>query len=627
MKENRALVGHAPITPSGRLELSWTNKNLKLLSGLEGGYEWTQPGDYRISEVRLLHDVTTVGEVHKPSERAKDNLLIRGDALHALTSMVSLPEFSREYLGKVKLVYIDPPFNTDQAFTHYDDALEHSVWLTMMRDRLLQIKDLLSPEGSVWLHLDDVEAHRARIVMDEVFGPSNFVSTIVWRKVYSPDNRTLISPSQDYVLVYARDKSKWKDTRNLVARNAAQLAKYQNPDNDPRGLWKTVDFSAQAGRATKTQFYTLVSPAGLSFDPPSGRAWVYTKARYEELLADNRVWFGKTGQSGPALKSFLTEVQDGVVPQSWWDYDSVGHNQEAKKEIKDLFPELEPFDTPKPERLMQRVIHIATEPGDIVLDCFAGSGTTAAVAHKMGRRWVTVEWKAANIENFTMPRLVRVIDGSDQGGISATSERVPATNLPDGVSTARAHDAVSVINAAVKAGVLKGHDAEQSKAVLKLLRDSLKTKVEKTKNWGGGGGFRVLDIGPSMFDSEDGDIFISKWAVGEQLAEAVAAQFGFQYAPDPPFTGSRGTVRLAVIDGFANTEFVHYLLASLGPDEIIDVYATGIDPDAQEYIKNQLPGSRLIKIPASIISSYRRANRKAKGLNWFSNYTSEDALK
>lgn len=619
------MAGYAPITPTGRLELSWTNKNLKLLSGQDDGYEWTQPGDYRISEVRLLHDVTTVGDVGNTSERAKDNLLIRGDALHALTSLANLPEFSREYLGKVKLVYIDPPFNTGQAFLDYDDALEHSVWLTMMRDRLLQIRDLLAPEGSVWLHLDDVEAHRARIVMDEIFGPDNFVSTIVWRKVYSPDNRTLISPAQDYILVYARDKSKWKDTRNLVARNAAQLAKYQNPDNDPRGLWKTVDFSAQAGRATKTQFYTLISPAGLSFEPANGRAWVYTKARYEELLADNRVWFGKTGKSGPALKSFLTEVQDGVVPQSWWDYDGVGHNQEAKKEIKELFPDQEPFDTPKPERLLQRIIHIASEPGDIVLDCFAGSGTTAAVAHKMGRRWVTVEWKAANIENFTMPRLVKVIDGTDQGGISLTTERVSAVELPSGISASKAYDAVSAINAVTKAGALKGYDAAASKAVVKLLRDALKTKLEKTKNWTGGGGFRVLDIGPSMFDSDDGDIFISKWAVGEQLAEAVAAQFGFQYAPAPPFAGSRGTIRLAVIDGFANTEFVDYLLSSLDSGEIIDVYATGVDPDAQAYIKTRLPGSRLIKIPASIISSYRRANRKTKGLNWFSNYTTKEA--
>jgi adenine-specific DNA-methyltransferase len=209
---------------SGRLELTWTNKGQRLLSHEDGSYEWTTAGDYRTSEVRLLHDVTSVGDVSPVKNRAKDNLLIRGDALHALTSLGSIPEFTDEYLGKVKLVYIDPPFNTDQAFTHYDDALEHSVWLTMMRDRLAQIKSLLAPDGSVWLHLDDVEAHRARSVMDEVFGPGNFVATVVWRKVYSPDNRTLISPSQDYLLVYARDKNLWKNQRNLVARNSAQLA-------------------------------------------------------------------------------------------------------------------------------------------------------------------------------------------------------------------------------------------------------------------------------------------------------------------------------------------------------------------------------------------------------------------
>lgn len=609
--------------PSGKLELVWTNKKLKLLSGPNEDYEWTQPGDYRVSEVRLLHDVTTVGESGTKLQRAKDNLLIRGDALHALTSLTGLPEFAREYVGKVKLVYIDPPFNTQQAFTDYNDSLEHSVWLTMMRDRLTQIKELVADDGSIWLHLDDVEMHRARVVMDEVFGSGNFVATVVWRKVYSPDNRTLISPSQDYIVVYAKDKSKWKNTRNLVARNAAQLSLYQNPDDDPRGLWKTVDFSAQAGRATKTQFYTLVTPAGLAFEPPKGRAWVYTEARYKELVADNRVWFGKTGKSGPAVKSFLSEVQDGVVPQTWWDYDGVGHNQEAKKEIKDLFPASDPFDTPKPERLMQRVIHIASDPGDIILDCFAGSGTTAAVAHKMGRRWVTVEWRASTIETFTMPRLRRVVDGTDAGGISKTSERQAATNLPEGVTEDEAFDAVRVMNAAVKGGALANIDANASKTVIAALREALKTKVVSTKSWSGGGGFRVLDVGPSMFDVEDGDVFLSRWAVGDHLGEAVAAQFGFEYKVEAPFVGRRGTVRLAVVDGFANQEFVDYLLSSLGPNELLDAYATGIDPEAQEYLRTVRPGSRLVKIPASIISSYRRSSRKKTGLNWFGAHTIE----
>ena len=259
-----------------------------------------------------------------------------------------------------------------------------------------------------------------------------------------------------------------------------------------------------------------------------------------------------------------------------------------------------------------------------MLDCFAGSGTTAAVAQKMDRRWVTVEWKAANIENFTMPRLVKVIDGSDQGGISNTTERVAATELPNGLPATKAYEALSAINAVVKAGALKECDSEASSAVVKLLREALKTKLEKTKNWSGVGGFRVLDIGPSMFDSDDGDIFISRWAVGEKLAEAVAAQFGFQYFAESPFSGNRGTIRLAVIDGFANIQFVDYLLSSLAPGELVDIYATGVDPDAQAHIKTMLPGSRLIKIPASIISSYRRANRKTSGLNWFSNYASEE---
>lgn len=223
--------------PSGRLELTWTNKNQKLLSHEDGSYEWTVPGDYRTSEVRLLHDVTTVGETHNSALRAKDNLLIRGDALHALTSLTQLPEFAQHYVGKVKLVYIDPPFNRGQAFVHYDDALEHSVWLTMMRDRLEQIETLLADDGSIWLHLDDVESHRARLVLDEVFGPKNFVAEIAWRSTDSSSNNAKgFAKDHNSIMIYSK-MPKWRP-KHLP--DPAKSGHYSNPDNNPRGLSMTV---------------------------------------------------------------------------------------------------------------------------------------------------------------------------------------------------------------------------------------------------------------------------------------------------------------------------------------------------------------------------------------------------
>ncbi|SRR5712692_2567370 len=217
----------------GRLELTWTNKDLRLLAYEDGSYEWVPPSDYRVAEVRLLHDVATVGVVADQKDRTCDNLLIRGDALNALTSLAVLPEFAAEYADKVRLAYLDPPFNTQQSFLHYDDALEHSVWLTMMRDRLLQVKGLLGPEGSVWVHCDDAEQHRLRCVMDEVFGPENFVATIIWEKADSPRNSARqLSTDQDYLVVYSKSPE-W--VPNRLPRTEASDAIYTNPDDDPLG--------------------------------------------------------------------------------------------------------------------------------------------------------------------------------------------------------------------------------------------------------------------------------------------------------------------------------------------------------------------------------------------------------
>ena len=244
----------------GRLELTWTNKHLRLLAHEDGSYEWVSPSDYRVAEVRLLHELATVGEVGKV--RAADNLLIRGDALNALTSLARLPEFASEYQGKVKLAYLDPPFNTQQSFLQYDDALEHSVWLTMMRDRILQVKDLLALDGSIWVHCDDSEHHRLRCVLDEVFGPQQFVATVVWQKRPTRENRAAIGDVHDYIVVYSPLGQGWSEVRNRLPRDAKSLRQYRNPNNDPRGDWRTVPLDAQAGHATKAQFY-LIAPQDL----------------------------------------------------------------------------------------------------------------------------------------------------------------------------------------------------------------------------------------------------------------------------------------------------------------------------------------------------------------------------
>jgi adenine-specific DNA-methyltransferase len=218
--------------PSGKLELTWTNKHLRLLADEAGGYTWVPPADYRVAEVRLLHDVGEIGQTRAERSRAKDNLLIRGDALNVLTTLCELPEFAREYVGKVKLAYLDPPFNTKQAFDHYDDALEHSVWLTMMRDRLLQIRKLLSPDGSVWVHCDDSEQPYLKVMMDEVMGRDSFLGCVVWKRRNDTRNTAILSANHDYIIVFARDVSRVQF--NLLPRTEEMEARYSNPDNDPR---------------------------------------------------------------------------------------------------------------------------------------------------------------------------------------------------------------------------------------------------------------------------------------------------------------------------------------------------------------------------------------------------------
>ena len=304
----------------GRLELTWTNKHLRLLAHDDGSYEWLDPSDYRVAEVRLLHDVAAVGVVGR--HRAADNLLIRGDALHALRSLTRLPEFAREHLGKIKLAYLDPPFNTQQSFLQYDDNLEHSVWLTMMRDRLLQIRDLLSLDGSVWVHLDDTEMPYCRALMDEVFGRENFVATVIWQKVYTVKNSAKhFSIDHDYLLVFAKDKERWQ--RHLLPRTEEMQGRYSNPDADPRGPWKSAPL--HANKPYNAGVYPIACPSNRTIPgPPKGNYWRVSEENFWALHADGRIWWGRDGNAEPSIKGFLSEVREGKVPQTFWPHTESG---------------------------------------------------------------------------------------------------------------------------------------------------------------------------------------------------------------------------------------------------------------------------------------------------------------
>ena len=341
---------------------------------------------------------------------AAGNMLIQGDNLEALKALLPF------YSGRVKCIYIYPPYNTRSAFEHYDDNLEHTQWLAMIWPRLELLRDLLAENGSIWVSIDDNEGHYLKVIMDEVFGRSNFINTVIWRKNYSPKSSARhFSSDHDYILVYARNAEAF--IPNLMPRTEKQDKAYKNPDSDPRGLWKTSDLSARNFYSLGT--YSVTTPTGrIIHGPPKGRYWTISEENFHRLATNNQVWWGVKGDAIPQRKRFLTDVKQGVVPQTVWHYDEVSHTQAAKQEIVALFG-TDVFGTPKPERLMERVVSIATNPGDLVLDSFLGSGTTAAVAHKMGRRYIGIEM-GDHARTHCVPRLQKVIDG-EQGGISETA--------------------------------------------------------------------------------------------------------------------------------------------------------------------------------------------------------------
>ncbi len=339
-----------------------------------------------------------------------DNLLLQGDNLAALKAL--LPH----YAGQVKCIFIDPPYNTGNAFKHYNDSLQHSQWLNLMYPRLVLLRSLLANNGSIWITIDDDEAHYLKVIMDEIFGRKNFAANIVWQKKYSPQNDAKwLSDNHDHILLYARNKNSWRP--NLLPRSDEMDNRYKNLDNDKRGPWKPVDYSRKA--ILEHTIYPITLPSGRVVTPPKNRSWQKTKEDFDKMIKEHKIWFGKEGNSVPAIKRFLTDVKQGATSLTVWLHQSVGHNQDAKRETM-AFNSNEVFATPKPEKLIQRILHLATKPGDLVLDSFLGSGTTAAVAHKMQRRWIGIEM-GEHAKTHCIPRLQKVIEG-EQGGISTAEE-------------------------------------------------------------------------------------------------------------------------------------------------------------------------------------------------------------
>jgi adenine-specific DNA-methyltransferase len=503
-----------------RLELTWIGKENKpklepriLLEDSEKSYH----AAHRVSDKDIF-----------------DNRLILGDNLLALKAL------EQEFAGQIKCIYIDPPYNAGASYEHYDDRLELFIWFSLMLDRLEILWRLLSNDGSFWLSIDDDEMPYLRVLMDEIMGRRQFVAANVWQKRYSRENREAIGDVHEYVIVYAKDPARFKQLRNKVPLTEEQAKVYKNPNNDPKGRWRPIPMTAQEGHATAEQFYEVVAPGGKKHKPPEGRCWGIAKKTYEKLLAEGRIYFGKDRNSQPNIIRYLSEV-DGIVPWTWWPSDEVGHTDEAKKEIHALFGKESAFDTPKPERLIHRILTIATNPGDLIVDSFAGSGTTAAVAHKMKRRWITVEL-GEQCDNLVVPRLKKVIDDQDSGGIT------------------------------------------------------------EAVGWKGGGGFRYFRLAPSLLTQDKwGNWVISKEYNAAMLAEALCKLEGFSYLPSDTvyWQHGRSTERdfLYVTTAHLNTEQLQQLSDEVGPTRTLLVLCTAFRGKADRY-----PNLTVKKIPKQVLS-------------------------
>ncbi len=512
------------MTKKQKLELTWIGKENRpklepriLLEDPEKSYH-------------AKHRVMTGNDIF-------DNWLIFGDNLLALKALEA------EYTGKVKCVFIDPPYNTGSAFTHYDDGLEHSIWLSLMRDRLEIIRRLLSDDGSLWITIDDNEAHYLKVLCDEVFGRANFVANLIWQKKYAASNDALwFSNDHDHIFVFAKNKERWNPNR--LPRTEKSNSAYKNLDSDPRGPWQSDNYTCNKSIDERPNlYYPITNPnTGEVIFPKKTAVWRYSQERHIENEKNGLVYWGIEGKNSvPRYKRLLSSVADkGGVPQSIWNWEDVGHNQDAKREQLQFDPS-DPFTTPKPEKLISRILHLASNPGDLVLDSFAGSGTTGAVAHKMGRRWIMVEL-GEHCHTHIIPRLKKVIDGEDQGGIT------------------------------------------------------------KSVDWKGGGGFRYYRLAPSLLEKDKWD----NWVINTDynaamLAEALCKLEGFTYAPSDAVYWQHGhsTERdfIYVTTASLTHEQLQQLSDEVGPDRTLLVLCTAFRAKADRY-----PNLTVKKIPKQVLS-------------------------
>lgn len=496
---------------SKRLELTWVGKE-------------ERP---RLEPRILLEDPALSYAKRVSGEDLFDNRLIQGDNLLALKAL------EQEFAGKVKCVFIDPPYNTGSAFTHYDDGVEHSIWLSLMRDRLEIIRDLLAEDGSLWITIDDNEAHYLKVVCDEVFGRANFVANAVWQKKYTVANDAKwLSENHDHVLVYAKVKESWRPNR--LTRSDEMNARYRNPDGHPKGPWKATPIHAKSG-SEKAAGFSFRFKNGILWQPPKGTFPRFSEATLKQLDANDEIWFGVDGTASPARKTFLSELKiEGPPAPTVWLHADVGNNHEAREESK-YSNSNEPFATPKPEKLLKRILELATQPGDLVLDSFAGSGTTGAVAHKMGRRWIMIEL-GSHCETHVAPRLQRVVEGTDAIGIT------------------------------------------------------------KAVDWKGGGGFRFYRLAPSLLEKDRwGNWVVSKAYQPEMLAEAVCKLEGFRYAPERElfWNHGRSTERdfIYVTTQNLSAEQLAFLSEEVGPERSLLVCCGAFrgKPDFENLTVKKIP--------------------------------------
>lgn len=471
----------------------------------KGKLELTWVGKYE--EEKLEPRILIEDEDLSYGDSDTENLLIQGDNLLALKAL------EEEYSGRVQCIYIDPPYNTGNAFEHYDDGVEHSTWLNMISKRLEILWKLLDDtKGSIWVSIDDDEMPYLRVLMDEICGRQNFIASNVWQKRYSRENREAIGDVHEYIVVYAKNPIAFKANRNKIPVSLEEMKAYKNPNNDPKGPWRPVPMTAQAGHATKDQFYEIVTPTGVVHTPPEGRCWSLSQATYEKLLAEGRIYFGKTGDSQPNIIRYFSEVE-GVVPWTWWPSNEVGHTDEAKKEIYALFGKDNAFETPKPERLIERVLYIATNPRDLVLDAFIGTATTCAVAHKMKRKWIGIE-RGDQCIDFCVPRMKAVVDG-EQGGIS------------------------------------------------------------KNQKWQGGGGFKFYKLAePLLVKHKKLPVYqINPSYTWDMVCRSICKIEGFKYDPNGEFHGHSSENRyIHITEEFVNGKYIMGLTKSLDDRQSVLVY-------------------------------------------------------